>query len=154
MNMNIRKATPATEVVMSIKFLQQWTFHYTRQSLVLPNAPQIDSDTKGCELEILQIPGSIRCVANVCKRSHMNGNTEWNKSELINISHLLIFPTKPEWENFTVLHQYMGEIAGRVVCEGNRIYYSHASSACCSGGYKSADWSNCRANRIQSLISE
>lgn len=37
---------------------------------------------------------------------------------------------------------------------GNIIYCSFASSVCCSGGCKSADWSNCRAKGIQSLISE
>lgn len=117
---------------------------------VLLSTWQIGTDIKGCKWENL---GSIGCVVNVQKSSNMNRYAERNKSQLIKISTLLVFQPKLERDNFTMLHQYMREIEGRVFFHSSRIYCSYASSVGCSGGCKSADWSDCRGQRDPKTLS-
>lgn len=102
--------------------------------------------------------GSIRCTVNVCTNTITATRTETSigsSSWAIKICHSLVFPPKNWNESVSSCYINTWRVGGKSSYWGGgwwgmgglRIYCSYASSVRRSGGYKSADWSNCGAER-------
>lgn len=113
--LDTRSTTPAILAAMIIENSHQEKISYNLLrglNGVLLSSRQIGPDIKGYKWEIVQILGSIRCTANVWRKSNVNRNTEWNKSLLIKISHSLVILLKLERKDFkgvTSIHESRGE---------------------------------------------